>query len=155
MLAITPPPTNVTGQAHETYKTMLKGGTSMTVDSISNTLAYLFGLCATGLLCLFLILGAIRKERLDGIRPWLILSSIAYLIVYSLTYLSDAHYVDIGHTRFVMGWPIPTAWMIYVMWATPVFFVMIYIFKFRDWILTEDDESRFEELVKARRAAES
>lgn len=154
-LAITPPPANVTGQAHDVYKTMLKGGASMSGDSTTNILAYLFGLCATGMLCMFLILGAIRKGKLDGIRPWLILASIAYLIVYSLTYFSDSHYVATGHNHFFRGWPTPTAWMIYVMWATPVLFVLIYIFKFRDWILTEEDESRFEELVKTRRAAES
>jgi len=154
-LAITPPPVSVTGQAHDVYKTMLKGGTSMSADSTTNTLAYLFGLCATGLLCLFLVQGAIRKGRLDGIRPWLILASIAYLTSYTLTYLSDAHYASSGHDRFFLGWPIPTAWMIYVMWSTPVLFVLIYIFKFRDWVLTDEDESRFEDLVKTRRAAES
>jgi len=155
MLAMTTPPANVTGHAHDVYKTMLQGGTSMSMNSTTNILAYLFGLCATGLLCLFLILGAIRKGKLDGIRPWLIIASITYLIVYSLTYYSDISYVETGHDRFFGGWPMPTAWMIYVMWSTPVLFVLIYIFKFRDWILTVEDESRFEELVKARRAAES
>lgn len=154
-LAITPPPANVTGQAHDVYKTMLKGGSSMSAESSTNILAYLFGLCATGLLCMFLILGAIRKGKLDGIRPWLIMASIAYLTVYSLTYMADAHYVETAHNRFFLGWPVPTAWMIYVMWSTPVLFVLMYIFKFRDWILTEEDESRFQDLVKARRAAES
>lgn len=154
-LAFTPPPVNVTGQSHDVYKTMLKGGTSMSMDSTTNMLAYLFGLCATGLLCMFLIQGAIRKGKLKGIRPWIIFASVAYLIVYSLTYFSDAHYAETGHSRFLLGWPIPTAWMIYVMWSTPVLFVLIYIFKFRDWILTEEDETRFEELVKARRATES
>jgi len=155
LLAITPPPANVTGQAHDVYKTMLKGGTSMSADSTTNILAYLFGLCATGLLCLFLILGAIRKGKLDGIRPWLIMASVAYLAANSLTYISDSYYVETAHTRFFLGWPVPTAWMIYIMWSTPTLFVLMYIFKFRDWILTEEDEARFEELVKARRATES
>jgi len=154
-LTMTPPPANVTGQDHEVYKTILKGGDSMTSDSTTNTLADLCGLCATGLLCLFLVLGAIRKRRLDGIRPWLIIASIVYLSIYTLTYWSDSHYAATGHDRFFLGWPVPTAWMIYAMWSAPVLFVLIYIFKFRDWILTEEDEARFEELVNARRAAES
>lgn len=126
----------------------------MSRSTTTHILAYLFGLMATGTLCLFLIVGAIRKGRLDGIRPWLILATLVYLIVYTLTYLSDVHYVETEHTRFLLGWPIPTAWMIYAMWAAPLLFVCIYVFKFRDWILTEEDESRFSELVKARRAAE-
>lgn len=154
MLFMTEPPAFVTGQPHQEFKTILKGGESMSFNSRTNVLAYAFGLCATGLLCLFLILGAIRKGSLDGIRPWLIGASMVYLIVYSLMYLSDTHYAATGHTEFVMGWPKPTAWMIYVMWAAPSLFVMIYIFKFRDWILTEADEERFAELVKQRRAKE-
>ena len=101
------------------------------------------------------IQGAIRRGKLDGIRPWLIIASIVYLSVYTLTYVSDAHYASSGHERFFLGWPMPTAWMIYAMWSAPVLFVLIYIFKFRDWVLTEEDENRFDELVKARRAAES
>lgn len=144
----------VTGQPHDVYKTMLRGGESMSTSSTTNILAYLFGLMATGTLCLFLIVGAIRKGRLDGIRPWLIIASLVYLTVYTFTYLSDVHYVQSEHTSFLLGWPIPTAWMIYAMWAAPLLFVFIYVFKFKDWILTEEDESRFSELVKARRLSE-
>ena len=126
----------------------------MSTSSTTNVLAYLFGLLSTGTLCLFLVIGAIRKGRLDGIRPWLILSSLVYLTVYSLTYLSDVNYVASDHTSFVLGWPVPTAWMIYAMWAAPLLFMFIYVFKFRDWILTEEDENRFSELVKARRSQE-
>jgi len=154
-LALTPVPIHVTGQVHDVYNTMLKGGTSMSVDSTTKILAYLFGLCATGTLCLFLILGAVRKGRLDGIRPWLILASVSYLVVFTFTHFSDVTYVATEHNQFFLGWPTPTAWMIYAMWATPVLFVFIYIFKFRDWILTDEDEARFKELVEARRAAES
>lgn len=154
-LTMTPPPFGVTGQAHDAYNTMLKGGESMSADATTKILAYLFGLCATGTLCLFLILGARRKGSLDGIRPWLILASMAYLIVFTLTYFSDVSYVTTEHNRFFLGWPTPTAWMIYAMWATPALFMFIYIFKFRDWILTDEDEARFKELVEARRAAES
>lgn len=153
-LFFTTPPTFVTGQPHDVYKTMLRGGESMSTSSVTNVLAYLFGLMATGTLCLFLIVGAIRKGRLDGIRPWLILASLVYLIVFTLTYLSDVHYVASEHSRFFLGWPVPTAWMIYAMWSAPLLFMFIYVFKFRDWILTEEDESRFSELVNARKAKE-
>ena len=155
LLFMTAPPPDVTGQVHDVYKTMLHGGTSMSLNGTTKILAYLFGLCATGTLCLFIIVGAVRKGKLDGIRPWLIFASVAYLIVYSLTYFADASYVSTGHTRFFLGWPIPTAWMIYAMWATPILFMLIYVFKFRDWILTEEDETRFKELVDVRKAAES
>lgn len=155
LLFSTEPPQFVTGQPHPELKTMLKGGSSMATNSNTNILAYLFGLCATGLLCLFLILGARRRESLDGIRPWLIISSIVYLLVFTCMYLSDAHYVSSGHQEFVLGWPSPTAWMIYVMWSAPALFVLLYIFKFREWILTEEDEERFAELVKQRRTKES
>ncbi len=141
----------MTGQAHPNFKTMLSGGDSLSMTSSTHILGYLFGLSTVLTLCLFLIQGAIRKNSLQGIRPWLLLSSIVYIVVYTFTFLSDTNYVQTGHTEFFSGWPLPTAWMIFGMWAAPVFFVLIYVFKFRDWILPLEDEERFYDLVAERK----
>lgn len=150
-LFIGDPPALVTGQPHPEYKTMLKGGESIHASTSTNALGYLFGLCSTFLLCLFMTLGAHRYGRLGTIKPWLIFGTVLYLGVYTLTYLSDAAYVDQNHQAFFMGWPLPTAWMIYAMWFAPVVFVALYVFGFRDWILTEEDEARFTEILTQRR----
>jgi len=144
-------PAMVTGQPHPEYKTMLKGGDSIHASSSSNVLGYLFGLCATLLICLFITLGAHRRGKLTTIKPWLIFGTALYLAVYTFTYLSDAAYVDQNHQAFFLGWPAPTAWMIYAMWFAPLVFVALYVFGFREWILTEEDEARFTEILKARR----
>lgn len=144
-------PALVTGQPHPEFKTMLKGGESIHSLGGSQVFGYLFGLCSTLLLCLFMAHGARRYNQLGSIKPWLILGTVAYLAVFTLTYLSDAAYVDQSHSEFFLGWPLPTAWMIYAMWFTPVIFVALYVFGFRDWILTEEDEAKFNEIVANRR----
>ena len=150
-LCFTTPPDFVTGQGHPSFKTMLKGGDSLSETKTTNPLGFLFGLCTVSLLCGFLILGAIRRNSLENIRPWLLLSSLVYCIVFALTYFADTTYVAEGHERFFLGWPIPTAFMIYAMWSAPVLFVIIYILKFREWILPEKEEQRFYELLEARK----
>lgn len=150
-LFFTGPPSNVTGQPHPDFETMLSGGDSLSTTSTTHILGYLFGLCTVMTLCVFLIQGAIRKNSLEAIRPWLLFSSLVYIVVYTLTFLSDTNYVATGHTDFFNGWPLPTAWMIFGMWAAPVLFVCIYVFKFRDWILPVEDEERFYDLVAERK----
>jgi len=144
-------PALVTGHTHPEFKTMLKGGESIHSLGGSNVFGYLFGLCSTLLLCLFIAHGARRYNQLGSIKPWLVFGTLVYLAVFTLTYLSDATYVDQSHTQFFLGWPLPTAWMIYAMWFSPVIFVALYVFGFRDWILTEADEAKFNEILSKRR----
>jgi len=151
VLFLTTPPEFVTGQPHSEFKTMLKGGGSLSQFTTTKALGLFFGLCTVAMLCGFLILGAIRRHSLSQIRPWLLLASLVYCLVFVITYYADITYVEEGHTRFFMGWPIPTALMIYAMWSSPVLFVLIYEFKFRDWILPVKEEERFYELLADRK----
>lgn len=151
MLFFISPPESVTGQAHPNFNTMLVGGESLSTSTMTQTLGYIFGLCTVLTLCVFLFIGAVRRNKLGAVRLWLLLSSMVYCVVYTLTFFSDVKYVETGHTDFFNGWPLPTAWMIYAMWATPVLFVIIYVFKFRDWILPVEEEERFYDLVAERR----
>jgi len=155
LLFTSTPPAFVTGQPHPKFATMLTGGDSLSSQSYTKLLGFLFGLCTAVSLCVFLVFGAIKKNSLKGIRPWLLMSSLVYCLAFTLTYFSDVKYVQTGHTDFFFGWPLPTAWMIYVMWFAPICFVLIYILSFRKWILTFEDEERFQELVAQRNMKEN
>jgi hypothetical protein len=51
--------------------------------------------------------------------------------------------------------PLPTAWMIYGLWAAPVFFIVLYATAFDRWTYTDADRARFAELLAARADRES
>jgi len=94
--------------------------------------------------------GAKRKGRLGAIRTWLIIGMIAYLSVFTLLTMTYWDYAEKGTGSFIGGLPVPTALMLYGLGTVPLILTLTYIIKFRDWILTEEDEARFQELVARR-----
>lgn len=143
-------PIGISSRIHDEFPTMLQSG-DINYGSSFAILSYLFGFGVIGTLCFFVFIGAYKNGKLGAIRIGLSIGAILYLIVYSILFMSYLSYANPNsEVQFVGGWPAPTAWMMYGMWATPLIFVMLYSFKFRDWILSEEDEKRFQEL-KAKR----
>jgi len=140
-----------TGVPHPKYNHILNGGGSISSTGYTTIFGYLFGLCTALTLCIFIMVGSVKNDRIGTIKNYLIFGTVAYIIVYTLTYFSYIDYTTTEHTEFFLGWPKPTAWMIFGMWSTPIIFVFIYIFRFREWILSEEEEKRFNELVAQRR----
>ena len=54
-------------------------------------------------------------------------------------------------TPLIGSFPLPTAIMLYGLWAMPLVFVVLYVVKFDRWIVTEEDMTRFREIVESRR----
>ena len=59
-------------------------------------------------------------------------------------------YVGDPSPQLVGGFPIPTAWMVFGVWMSPVVFLAVYVAGFRRWVMTEDDRKRLEALIAAR-----
>ena len=49
----------------------------------------------------------------------------------------------------VLGFPTPSAWMMYGVWGAPVILVLLYVWRFDSWIWSAGDEEEFHRLVKA------
>lgn len=151
LVFISDQPVGNTGQLHDTYKSMLHSGDSHIVHSSSNLLSYLFGLFVIGTMCTFVIIGAHKQEKLGKIKTVLFFGSILYILIYTLLFYLDSKYTASSHSDFFLGWPIPTACMMYAMWFTPMIFVFVYTLKYRDWILTEEEEQAFYKLLEKRK----
>ena len=54
---------------------------------------------------------------------------------------------------FFLSLPKPTAWFIYGFWPFQAFFVVVFVVYFRNVILTDEDVSKFEKLVAAKKDA--
>ena len=50
----------------------------------------------------------------------------------------------------LLGFPAPTAMMLYGCWGTATLYTVIYILGFSKFIFTPEDEKKFEELVAAK-----
>ena len=146
-----PIPENAAGYAHPTYKTMLHSGENVLASTTTQALSFLFGLGVIMMFYFFILFGSDRKKSTGKLRTWINIGFVVYLIVYTLTFFSYLNYEQTSHANFFMGWPTPTAWMIYGMWSAPLILVFIYVIKFKDWILDDDDEAEFQNIIARRK----
>lgn len=146
-----PVPDNAAGMVHPEFKTMLHSGDNILADSTTRIVSFLFGLGVIMMLYFFIRYGAIRKKSTGKLVTWINVGFVVYLVVYALTFNSYLNYESTGHDDFFLGWPTPTAWMIYGMWSAPVILVLVYVLKFEDYILDKDDEAEFQKILKRRK----
>jgi len=146
-----PIPENAAGSVHPTYDTMLHSGDNVLASTTTRVLSFLFGLGVITMFYFFILFGADRKKSTGKLRSWINFGFVIYLIVYTLSFFSYLNYETTGHNNFFFGWPTPTAWMIYGMWSAPLILVFIYVIKFKDWILDEEDEAKFQSILAGRK----
>lgn len=143
-------PISPTGKAHEQFKTMLHSGESVIANKSSKWLAYLFGVGIIGIFGFAVSFGAKKNGKFEGIKPWLFIGVIAYLIMYTMMVYFYWDYSFTKDAIYFGGYPLPTALMLYGLSTVPMILTLVYILKFKSWILTEDDEARFAEIMKRR-----
>jgi hypothetical protein len=59
-------------------------------------------------------------------------------------------YADAMETQYFGGLPRPTAWAIYGIWSVPIIMTAVYVFRFDEWILDNQDMAVFSTLVEER-----
>lgn len=93
-----------------------------------------------------------------GVKPgqtssWLfVLAGGVYVAAFSLLMIAYAN--GTAGSRFVLGYPLPTALLVYGLWPVAFLFVVLYVFKYRSWIYSPEDARRFAAL-KAEGAREA
>lgn len=143
-------PKHPTGMVHPDFKTMAHSGESIIVMDHTKYLAYFFGLGVIGVFGFAVSFGAKKNGQFIGIKPWLFIGLIAYLLMFTLMTVKYWNYSYYGEAGYFAGYPWPTALMLYGLSTVPLILTIVYIVKFKSWVLKEEDEQRFQELVKAR-----
>ena len=55
---------------------------------------------------------------------------------------------------FLLGFPLPTAVMLYGIWGVPLIFVLFFVIRFDQWILKPEELERFETLLAEKRESQ-
>lgn len=99
-------------------------------------------------ICLFLGAGRNGNSR----RFVAVVAAAGSLVIGSFLAMafSIPDYVSDSSPGLVAGFPVPTAWMVFGIWLTPVCFLAIYIGGYHRWVMTDADRQRLESLVAAR-----
>ena len=93
-------------------------------------------------------LGLRRAGGLGRLRLPLIAGAVLHQLCWLLLLASYASYsADPAPQTTALGFPPPTAVMLYVLWPFPIWFVALYVLCFDRLIFTVRDQRRFDELV--------
>lgn len=145
-------PANSRGQPHPVYDTMQIGGDGAGRLASPLVLAVLFGVLEICFFVGLVALGLRRKERLVVGARSIGLGLLLYLATFlALVRAYDLFAFEGVHSSF-LWFPSPSAWMLYGLWPMPLYFVILYVVRFEQWVLRQEDLDDFYGIVEARRA---
>ena len=94
-----------------------------------------------------LVLLGVRRSS-TSLRRWLIGGFVAYGLVFVALARTAATYAEEGPVRFIGGFPLPTALVLYGVWLFPWVILLTLVVLFEREHFTPEDEKRFEALLK-------
>lgn len=104
----------------------------------------------------FVGLLALALRRGDGRVPgWpaLLLCAAVYLAMFVLLFASYDAFAAGEPVESFLGFPRPTAWMLFGVWGAPMLFLLLYVARFEALVWDAESRARFERLLAQRRAA--
>ena len=78
---------------------------------------------------------------------WLVVGLCAFLGAWTWLVVAYRDYMVAGPGRLFLGFPLPTAIMLYVLFPASLIFTVAYVIGFGRWVLTEEDEAAYERLL--------
>ena len=140
------------GLAHPDYPTMAMGGAPAARHGSVLWLGWAFGAMS---IAIFqgLIDWSLRRGGTSG-RPQARRAFLAgglglQAVFLALVVSYRAFMADPLGAGLVLGFPVPSAWMMYGVWGAPLILVLLYVWRFEAWIWSAADEEEFHRLVKA------
>ncbi len=91
------------------------------------------------------------KKKDPGLTQTIRRTCMLGITFYVLVYLIMIYHYWQGLGQPLQLWwglPRDTGWMLYVLSIVPIFFTILYVLKFADWIMTHEDEVTFADILQ-------
>jgi hypothetical protein len=147
LIALVPSVGVVAGGAHSMYTSMSAGGDGAArINSIA-TLAFIFQVVVLAQFACFVALGVAEHRR--NLNFYLLMSGCYLLAVFVWWKIFSAHqqFLTTGETGYFLGFPTATAWVVYGVYLAGVSFIAVYVFGFKKFIWSEQDQAAFQRLL--------
>jgi hypothetical protein len=135
------------GYPHDELGTLRRGGSGVDRHGGILGLGWAFGVITLLNVTLLVAFGARQGERLRGLAKPLIAGFLANAAVFSWMMLAYADYLVEPGGALILGFPLPSAILLYLFYPLSAIFNVYFVIGFRRWVLTEEDEARYQELV--------
>jgi hypothetical protein len=83
------------------------------------------------------------------------LGGLVYAAAFIALVLVESTYAQGSAQNMILGFPLPTAIMVYGVGGTPIFFSVVYVLQFDRWVMKSRDLERISQLANERRQAEA
>ena len=143
------------GFTHAEFETMNAAGPGAERHEKVLWLAWAFGMLEIVFFLTCLAFGGRKAGKVGPLARPIVIGGVVYAAVFTLMVLSYRGYMNEDTHALFLGFPQPTAWMLYGLWVFPFFFLLLYIFIFDRWTFTDEDLARFHEILAQRRANEA
>ncbi len=138
----------VGGYAHEEFAGMRVGGSGVERHGSTHWLGWAFGVLTLVVFSLLLAFGARRGGSLRGIAKPLLAGFLLNAAVLTWLMVSYAGYAEDPSGTWFLGFPLSSAITLYLFYPVTVIFSAYFVIGFRRWVLTEEDERRYEEIAE-------
>lgn len=152
LILIAEPVSGAGGSAHPLFAGMRNGGDGLARLQHIGALGYAFQALLLALIIALSMLGVSERHRSARLRAYMIATLAFSLFILWRMVTTHLQFLHSGETQFFMGFPAPTAWAIYGVWAGAVPLMLIYVIGFRQYIYTAEDEAEFAALLAESRA---
>lgn len=143
------------GFTHPEHEAMQAGGDGAERHANVLWLGWIFAMLQVVYFLVSLIAGASRKGKAGPFLIPIVIGGVVYAAVFTMVFVSYRGYMTEDVHDLVLALPASTAWMIYGVWFMPLFFMLLFMFKYDSWIFTKEDQAEFDRIVAARRASEA
>jgi len=141
-------PPAASGMPHPEIQGMKIGGDGTARISGLETASFVV-FAATFLLFITLVIsGVSKRNRTARFWIWMVIITGVILFVWYQVFDSYMAYLATGALRYILGFPEPTAWMIYGLWGGGALFTVVYVVEFRKIIYTKEDEETLKDIVE-------
>jgi hypothetical protein len=140
-----PEPPHSHGESHPKYASMEHGGADIDRPPFVLWLGWGLGVLEIVFFVAMIALGASHRSGLRGLGLPLIVTGFAYVSVWTALVLAYRVYASGAESAFLLGFPAPTAWMLFALWPLPALFAVFYSMGFDRWIATPRDLAEIEE----------
>ena len=141
-------PPAASGSPHTEISGMRIGGDGAARIKGLETASFILFAATFLLFTTLVISGVSKRNRRVRFWIWMLIITGVILFVWYQVFDSYLAYLSTGALRYILGFPEPTAWMIYGLWSGGALFAVVYVVEFRKIIYTEEDEETLKDIVE-------
>ena len=135
------------GKPHAEFARLQVGGDGAARLQHIGFLGFIFQCLLIVQIVLLSILGVAERYRTNKLLMYMVASLAFMLLIAWQMFSGHLQYLNSNETGYFLGFPNATAWATYGTWLSAIPLVLIYSLGFKEFIYTEEDERKFNELL--------